>query len=115
MALLEQVLEGFAQHVHYHDVIHLAILGFLVSGEMEVRDSSFLPEYLNDLGLPKKHYRLLFLDSLDLCCIEFTCLLFLDLINFSETSPSKSFNNFVSFVKDLLSFFHLNIDLLNLN
>jgi hypothetical protein len=33
-AFLEQVFEGLAEHVHDHDVVHLAILSFLITNEM---------------------------------------------------------------------------------
>lgn len=39
-ALLEQVLEGLSEHVHHHNVVHLTILGFLISHEMEIWDRS---------------------------------------------------------------------------
>lgn len=33
-ALLEQVLEGLAEHVHYHNVIHFTIFSFFISNEV---------------------------------------------------------------------------------
>ena len=88
-ALLEQVLEGLSEHVHHHYVIHLAILSFLITYEMEIGYSGFTSQFVDKFGLPEKHDMLLVLDSLlDFSCEEISCLLFLDLVDVSKGTSS---------------------------
>lgn len=88
-ALLEQVLKGLSEHVHHHYVIHLAILSFLITYEMEIWYSGFASQFVNKFGLPEKHDMLLVLDSLlDFSCEEITCLFLLDLVDVSKGTSS---------------------------
>jgi len=88
-ALLEQVLKRLSEHVHHHYVIHLAILGFLITYEMEIWYSGFASQFVNKFGLPEKHDMLLVLDSLlDFSCEEITCLFLLDLVDVSKGTSS---------------------------
>ena len=88
-ALLEQVLKRLSEHVHHHYVIHLAILSFLITYEMEIGYSGFTSQFVDKFGLPEKHDVLLVLDSLlDFSCVEISCLLFLDLVDVSKGTSS---------------------------
>jgi hypothetical protein len=63
-ALLEQIFQTLAEHVHHHHVVHFAILGLLVAYEMQIRDSSFSSELMDELRLPEQHNVLLVFDGL---------------------------------------------------
>jgi len=107
-ALLKQVLKTFAKHVHYHHVVTLSILCLSITNEVQIWDSSFSSELMNEFRLPKKHDMLLTLDSLfDLSCQVVSSLLLLDFVNFSESTTSNSFDDFVPLIKNFLTFFHL--------
>ena len=53
--LLEEVFQTLAQQVHYHDVIHLAILCLLVADEVKEGDKSLASKLVNKLALPEQH------------------------------------------------------------
>ena len=106
-ALLEVVFETLAEEVHDHDVVHLAILGLLVADEVEIGNRRLASQLVDQLRLPEKHNMLRVFHSLfNFSSEEITCLSLLYLIDFSEGTTSKFFNNFVALVKNLLSFFH---------
>ena len=62
-ALLEKVFEGFAQKVHHHDVVHLAILSLLVAHKVEERHEGLPSELVDQLALPEEHDVSLHFDS----------------------------------------------------
>ena len=106
-ALLEVVFETLAEEVHDHDVIHLTILRLLVSDEMQIRNRRLAPQLMNQFRLPEKHNVLgIFHSLLNFGSEEVSCLSLLHLIDFSEGTTTKLFDNFVALVKNLLSFFH---------
>ena len=80
-------------------MVHLAILGFLVTNEMEVWNRRLASEFVDELGLPEEHDMLLVFDCLlDLGSQEVTCLLFLDLVDITESSSTEFLDDFVSLV-----------------
>ena len=84
-ALLEQIFERFAEHVHDHDVVHLTVLGFLVTNEVKIGYSRLSSKFVDELGLPEKHDMLLILYGfLNLSGQIVTSLLFLDLVNLTK-------------------------------
>ena len=88
-ALLEQVLKRLSEHVHHHYVIHLAILSFLITYEMEIWYSGFTSQFVDEFGLPEKHDMLLVLNSLlDFSCEEISGLFLLDLVDVSKGTSS---------------------------
>jgi len=106
-ALLEEVLQTLAEHVHNHDMEHLSVLGLLITHKVEIRHRSLPSELVDELGLPEKHDVLLVFDSLlNLSGEEVSCLLLLHLVDFSKRSATQSLNDLISLVKDLLAFFH---------
>ena len=48
-ALLEQIFKTLAQKVHNHNVEHLAVLGLLITHEMEVRHCGFTSQLMDQL------------------------------------------------------------------
>ena len=62
-ALLEKVLERFAQQVHHHDVIHLAVLSLFITNEMKERHEGLSSELVDQLALPEEHDVSLHFDS----------------------------------------------------
>ena len=106
-ALLEQIFQTLSQHVHDHDVVHLSILGLLVTNEVKIWDGGFASQFMDQLTLPEKHNVLLVLDGLlNLGGKEVSSLLLFDLVDLSEGSSSEPLDDLVSFVENLLSLFH---------
>ena len=106
-ALLEVVFETLAEEVHDHDVVHLTILRLLVADEMQIRNRRLASQLMNQFRLPEEHNVLgIFHSLLNFSSEEVSCLSLLHLIDFSEGTTSKLFDNFVALVKNLLSFFH---------
>lgn len=106
-AFLEQIFKRLTKQIHDHDVEHLSVLGFLVSDEVEVWNRSFPSQFMDKFGLPEEHDMLLVFDSfLDLGGEEVTCLLLLDLVEFSKSTPSELLDDLVPLIEDLLTFFH---------
>lgn len=106
-ALLELVLKTLAKKVHNHNVVHLAVFGFLVAYKMQVGHGGLSSELVDEFALPEKHNMLcVFNCLLDLGSEEVTCLSLLDLVDLSEGATSEFLNDLVSLVKDLLSFVH---------
>ena len=106
-ALLEVVFETLTKEVHDHDVVHLTILGLLVADEMQIGNRRLASQLVDQFRLPEKHNVLgIFHSLLNFGSEEISCLSLLHLIDFSEGTTSKLFNDFVSLVKNLLSFFH---------
>ena len=62
-ALLEEVLQRLAEQIHDHNVVHLAVIGFLVANEVQERNEGLAPHLVDELGLPEKHDVFLVLDS----------------------------------------------------
>ncbi len=70
-ALLEKILERFAEKIHNHHVVGLVVFGLLITNEMQVGNASCIqfmlyslslicaltlsPEFVNELGLPVEH------------------------------------------------------------
>ena len=54
-ALLKEILETFAEEVHHHHVIHLAILSLLIADEVKEGDEGFTTQLVNQLTLPEEH------------------------------------------------------------
>jgi hypothetical protein len=54
-ALLEEVLQRLAEQIHDHNVVHLAVIGFLVANEVQERNEGLAPHLVDELGLPEKH------------------------------------------------------------
>ena len=53
--LLEQVLKTLAEEVHDHNVVHFAVLGLLVTDEVEEGDVGLASQLVDQLALPEKH------------------------------------------------------------
>jgi len=105
--LLEVVFKTLSKEVHDHDVIHLAVLGLLITDEVEIGNRRLASQLMDQLRLPEKHNMLRVFDSLFyFCSEEIASLSFLYLIYLSEGTTSKFFNDFVALVKNLLSFIH---------
>ena len=106
-ALLEVVFETLAEEVHDHDVIHFSILCLFISDEVQIWYGSFPSQFMNEFWLPEKHNVLgIFHSLLNFGSEEVSRLSLLHLIDFSEGTTTKLFDNFVALVKNLLSFFH---------
>jgi len=76
-ALLEKICKRLSEHVHDHNAVHLAIFSLLVSNELEIWNSGFSFEFMNEFSLPKEHTVLLILHSLlNLCGKEVSSFLF---------------------------------------
>jgi hypothetical protein len=54
-ALLEEVLEGLAEQVHHHYVVHFAVLGLFIAHEVEEGHEGLSAQLVNQLRLPEKH------------------------------------------------------------
>ena len=88
-------------------MVHLAILGLLISHEVQIGHGCLSSQFVDQFGLPKQHNVLGVLDGLlDLGSQEVARLSLLDLVDLTECATSKLFNDFVALVKNLLSFFH---------
>jgi len=89
-------------------MIHLAILCFLISDKMQIRNGSFTSEFVNELGLPKKHdvFGVLY-SFLNLGREKVACLPLLDFVDISKGASSQLFDDLVPLVQNLLSFFHI--------
>jgi len=84
-ALLEQVFERLSEQVHYHNVVHLAIFGLLVTNKMEVWYSGLSSELVDEFGFPEKHDVLLVLHGFfNLGGEEVSGLFLLHLVEFTE-------------------------------
>jgi hypothetical protein len=107
LAFLEEILETLAEHVHDHNVVHLAVFGLLVTNEMKIWYSSFSSQFVNKLRLPEEHDVLLILHSfLYLGGEMVTGLLLLNFVDFTEGTSSESLDDLVSLIENFLSFFH---------
>ena len=62
-ALLEKIFETLAEQIHDHNVIHLAVLSFLIAYEMQEWHKSLSSQLVNQLALPEQHDMSLHLDS----------------------------------------------------
>ena len=62
-ALLKQVFQTLAQQIHDHDVEHLALLGLLVTHEMQEWHKGLASQLVDQLALPEQHDVLLALYS----------------------------------------------------
>ena len=54
-ALLEQVFEGLAQQIHDHHMVHLAVVGLLVTDEVEEGHKGLTSHLVDELRLPEEH------------------------------------------------------------
>ena len=63
-ALLEQVLKRLTKQIHDHHVIHLAILGLLITNEMQIWNRRLAAQLMDELRLPEEHDMLLVLHGL---------------------------------------------------
>jgi len=89
-------------------VVHLAVLGLLVSDEVEVRNCCFSSQFVDEFGLPEEHDVLLVLDCLlHLSSEVVACLLLLDLVDLSEGSSAQALDDLVPFVQNFLTLFHV--------
>lgn len=96
-AFCEMIFETLTEHIHNHDMEHLSALCLLVTHKMEVRDSGFTSQLMNQLGLPKQHNVLLILLSLfNLGCKVSTIFFLLDFVDLSKCSCSQLFDDLVS-------------------
>ena len=62
-ALLEKIFKTLAEQIHDHNVIHLAVLSFLIAHEMQEWNKSLSSQLVNQLALPEQHDMSLHLDS----------------------------------------------------
>lgn len=109
-ALLEQIFKRLTEQIHDHNVIHLAILGLLVTNKMEVRDCGLTSQLVDQFGLPEKHDMLLVLDGLlNLGGKEVSSLLLLNFVEFTKCATSQLLDYLVALIENLLSFFHSEI------
>ena len=106
MAFLEKVLQGLAELIHNHNMVHLAVFSFLISNEMKIRYCGLSSKFVDELGLPKEHDMLLILDCfLNLGSKVVTGLLFLYSVDLTKSTSAKFLDNFVSLVQYFLSVF----------
>ena len=54
-ALLEEVFETLAEQVHDHHVVHLSVVGLLVTDKVQEGHKSLTSHLVDELGLPKEH------------------------------------------------------------
>ena len=60
--LLEQVLQTLTQQIHHHHMVHLTVVGLLVTYEVEEGHKRFTAQLVDQFALPEKHDVLLHFD-----------------------------------------------------
>ena len=106
-ALLEEIFEGLTEQVHNHDVVHLAVLGLLVTNEVQIWNRRLAAQLVDEFGLPEEHDMLLVLDGLlNLGSEEITGLPLFNFVELTEGTATKLLDDLVALVENLLSFLH---------
>lgn len=85
LALDKQIFEGWAEHVHHHDVELVLFVGLVRPDIIQLRHVSFASQLVNHFRLPEKHDVLLvFYCSLDFRRVHVAVFFLLNFINFAE-------------------------------
>jgi hypothetical protein len=54
-AFLKEIFKRLPKQVHDHDVVHFAIVSFLITHKVKEWDESLASELVNQLALPEQH------------------------------------------------------------
>jgi hypothetical protein len=54
-ALLEKILETFAEEVHNHNMVLFSLVSLFISYIVEARNASFAAQFVDQFAFPEKH------------------------------------------------------------
>eukprot|EP00354_Favella_ehrenbergii_P009733 CAMPEP_0170457668 /NCGR_PEP_ID=MMETSP0123-20130129/4882_1 /TAXON_ID=182087 /ORGANISM="Favella ehrenbergii, Strain Fehren 1" /LENGTH=131 /DNA_ID=CAMNT_0010721535 /DNA_START=1570 /DNA_END=1965 /DNA_ORIENTATION=- len=100
-ALLEEIFETLAEQVHDHDMVGLAVVGLLISNEVEEGHVCLATQLVNQLTLPEKHnVALSFYRFFHFGGQVFSSLPFLDFVDFTESTATELLDDSVALLQN---------------
>lgn len=102
-ALLKEVFKRKAKLLHDHHIMGLSLVGFIVTHVVELRNSRFVSELVDQLALPEEHGVVLALLCLfDFSSVDFASSLAFDSVNIAESAVAELLDDLVFALDDFV-------------